>query len=155
MQLPDATIDHQGESYYLHASVTRPNSSAPHRHCVIVVLLCTVQSLLGLPWKQCHLFQLDVDFPAIVTDCGGNVAKAFNTTLQWDWLCCGCHLIHNVVNDEGLESLKNHAANPAQATAAMVQEALDKSVLLSFSLHCCTNDLPIVPDEHVCNVLHS
>ena len=23
------------------------------------------------------------------------------------------------------------------------------------SLHCCTNDLPIVPNEHVCNVLHS
>ena len=23
------------------------------------------------------------------------------------------------------------------------------------SLRCCTNDLPIVPDEHVCNVLHS
>ena len=63
----------------------------------------------------------------------GNVAKAFNTTLQWDWFCCGCHLIHNVVN-AGLESLKNHAANPAQATVAMVQKALDRSVLLSF--HC-------------------
>ena len=64
--------------------------------------------------EQCRLFKLHVDFPAIVTDCGGNVAKAFNTTLQWDWLRCGCHLIHNVVN-AGLESLKNHAANPAQA----------------------------------------
>ena len=69
--------------------------------------------------EQCYLFKLHVDFPAIVTNCGGNVAKDFNTTLQWDWLCCGCHLIHNVVN-AGLETLKNHAANPAQATAAMV-----------------------------------
>ena len=83
--------------------------------------------------EQSCLFKLHVDFPAIVTDYGGNVAKAFNTTLQWDWLRYGCHLIHNVVN-AGLESLKNHAANPAQATAARVQEALDKSVLLSY--HC-------------------
>ena len=83
--------------------------------------------------EQYRLFKLHVGFLAIVTDCGGNVAKAFNTTLQWDWLCCGCHLIHNVVN-AGLGSLKNHVADPAQATAAMIQEALDKSVLLSF--HC-------------------
>ena len=83
--------------------------------------------------EQCRLFKLHVDFTAIVTDCGGNVAKAFNTTLQWDWLRCGCHLIHNVVN-AGLESLKNHAANSAQPTAARVQEALDRSVLVSF--HC-------------------
>ena len=83
--------------------------------------------------EQCHLFNLHVDFPAIVTDCRGNVAKAFNTTLQWDWFCCGCHLIHNVVK-AGLETLKNHAANPAQATVAMIQEALDRSVLLS--CHC-------------------
>ena len=81
--------------------------------------------------EQCRLLKLYVDFPAIVTDCGGNVAKAFNTTLQWDWLRYGCHLIHNVVN-AGLESLKNHAANPAQTTTAMVQEALDRLVLLSF-----------------------
>ena len=88
--------------------------------------------------EQCRLFNLHVDFPAIVTDCGGNVAKAFNTTLQWDWLRCGCHLIHNVVN-AGLETLKNHAANPAQATAAMVQEALDRSVLLSY--HCIVAEM--------------
>ena len=83
--------------------------------------------------EQCHLFKLHVNFLAIITDCGGNVANAFNTTLQWDWLRCGCHLTHNVVN-AGLESLKNHAANPAQPTAVRVQKALDKSVLLSF--HC-------------------
>ena len=82
---------------------------------------------------QCRLFKLHVDFPVVVTDCGGNVAKAFNTTLKWDWLCYGCHLIHNVVN-AGPESLKNHATNPAQCTTAMVQEALDKSMLLSY--HC-------------------
>ena len=83
--------------------------------------------------EQCGLFKLHVDFPTIVTDCGGNIAKAFNTTLQWDWLRCGCHLIHNVVN-AGLESLKNHAVNPTQAIAAMVQEALDRLALLFF--HC-------------------
>ena len=83
--------------------------------------------------EQCRLFQLHVDFPAIVTDCGGNVAKAFNSTLEWDWLRCGCHLIHNVVK-VGLDSLKNHALNPTQTMAATLQEAVDRSVVLS--LHC-------------------
>ena len=83
--------------------------------------------------EQCRLFQLHVDLPAIVSDCGGNVAKAFNTTLEWDWLCCGCHLIHNVAKAR-LDSLKNHALNPTQTIAATLQEALDKSMVLSF--HC-------------------
>ena len=83
--------------------------------------------------EQCRLFQLHVDFPAIVTDCGGNIAKAFNSTLEWDWLRCGCHLIHNVVKAR-LDSLKNHALNPAQTMVATLQEALDRSVVLSF--HC-------------------
>ena len=34
----------------------------------------------------------------------------------------------------GLDSLKNHALNPAQIMAATLQEALDRSVVLSF--HC-------------------
>ena len=52
----------------------------------------------------------------------------------------------------GLDSLKNNAANPAQVTATLLQEALDRSV--SLSIHCIAaqNDLPIVLDEHVCNV---
>ena len=74
-----------------------------------------------------------MDFLAIVTDCGGNVAKAFNNTVEWDWLRCGCHYIHNVVK-AGLDSLKNHALNPAQTMAATLQEALDGSVVLYF--HC-------------------
>ena len=83
--------------------------------------------------EQCCLFQLHVGFPAIATDCGGNVAKAFNTTLEWDWLFCGCHLLHNVVKAE-LDSLKNHALNPTQTMVATLQEAFDRSVVLSF--HC-------------------
>ena len=104
--------------------------------------------------KQCYLFKLHVDFLAIVTDCGANVAKTFNTTLQWDWLRCGCHLLNNVVK-AGLDALKNNAANLAQATNALVQEALDRSVLLSFHCIVAQNDLATVSDEHVCNVLHS
>ena len=83
--------------------------------------------------EQCRLFQLHVDFLAIVIDCSGNIAKVFDTTLEWDWLCCGCHLIRNVVK-AGLEMLKNHALNPAQTMAATLLEALDRSVVLSF--HC-------------------
>ena len=70
-----------------------------------------------------------MDFPVSVTDCGGNVAKAFNSTLQWDWLRCGCYLIHNVVK-AGLDYLKNNAANPAQHSAVTLQEALDRLVVL-------------------------
>ena len=101
--------------------------------------------------EQCHLVKLHVDFPTIVTNCRGNVAKAFNITLQWDWLRYGCHLLHNVVK-AGLDALKNNAANPTQATAALVQEALDRSVLLSFHCIAAQGELSI---EHVCNVLHS
>ena len=104
--------------------------------------------------EQCHLFKLHVDFLAIVTDCGGNVAKAFNTNLQWDWLRCRCHLLHNVVK-AGLDALKKIVANPAQTTATLVQEALDRLVLLSFHCIAAQNNLPIVSDEHVCNVLYS
>ena len=104
--------------------------------------------------EQCHLYEFDVDFLAIVTNCKGNVAKDFNTTLQWDWLRCGCHLLHNVVK-AGWDNLKNNAANPAQTTAALEQETLDRSVLLSFHCIAAQNDVPIVSDEHVCNVLHS
>ena len=79
---------------------------------------------------------------------------ASNTTLQWDWLCYGCHFLHNVVK-AGLDCLKNNAANPTQAIATLVQEALDRSVLLSFHCIAAKNDLSIVLDEHVCHVLHS
>ena len=104
--------------------------------------------------EQCHLFKLHVYFPTIVTDCAGNIAKAFNTTLQWDWLRYECHPIHNVAK-AGLDALKNNTTIPAQATAALVQEALDRSMSLSFHCIVAQNDLPIVSDEHVCNVLHS
>ena len=55
----------------------------------------------------------------------------------------------------GLDGLKNNATNPAQGMAALVQDALDRSALLSFHSIGPQNDLPIVSDEHVCNVLHS
>ena len=54
-----------------------------------------------------------------------------------------------------LDALKNNTANPTQVMAALVQEALGRSVLLSFHCIAAQNDLPIVSDEHVCIVLHS
>ena len=102
--------------------------------------------------EQCHLFKLHVDFPAIITNCGGNVVKAFKSTLQWDWLRCGCHFIHNMVK-AGLDSLKNHATNPAQTIVALLEGALDKPVVLSF--HCIVAQMICVASkEHVCNVFH-
>ena len=59
--------------------------------------------------------------------------KGLQQHLQWDWLCCGYHLIHNVVK-AGLDSLKNHATNLAQTIATLLQEALNRLVVLPF--HC-------------------
>ena len=33
----------------------------------------------------------------IMTNCGSNVVSAFEHHRGWDWLRCGCHLLHNVV----------------------------------------------------------
>ena len=86
-------------------------------------MLCIVVARLAL--EQCKLFDLYVRFPAIVADCGGNVAKAFNSTLRWDWLRYGCHLIHSVVK-AGLDALRNHAANPAQRAVVDLLMAIDR-----------------------------
>ena len=84
------------------------------------MLSCCVRTVIArLAMEQYHLFKLHVDFPAIVTDCRGNVTKAFNNTLQWDGLHSRCHLLYNVVK-VGLDALKNNVANCAQATAALV-----------------------------------
>ena len=85
--------------------------------------MCIV--IVGLAKEQLELFGLNVDFPVIVTDCAVNMRKAFNNTLRWDWLRCGCHLIHNVVT-AGFTSLKNNAQNPAQIEARKCQQALDR-----------------------------
>ena len=55
----------------------------------------------------------------------------------------------------GLDTLKNNAVNPTQAMAMLLQEALDRSVLLSFQCIVAQNHLAIASYEHVCNVLHS
>lgn len=85
-------------------------------------------------------FDLQVGYPAIVTDCAQNMRKAFNTTLQWDWVRCGCHLVHNVVAD-GFKSMKNHAQNAAQHHARDCQEALERFVLNPCTAHHCRSYL--------------
>ena len=85
--------------------------------------MCIVIACLAK--EQLEMFGLNVAFPAIVTDCGANMRKAFNNTLQWDWLRCGCHLIHNVVT-AGFTTLQNNAHNPAQTEARKCQQALDR-----------------------------
>ena len=35
--------------------------------------------------------------PTFVTDCGGNVSAAVDRAYVADWMRCGCHLLHNVV----------------------------------------------------------
>ena len=122
----EARIDHEG-ACSLSMLQSHAHFSIFGGCWLILFFVCTIVARLAL--QQCELFGLYVDFPAIVTNCGGNVAKAFNSTLQWDWLRCGCHLIHNVVK-AGLDCLKNNAANPAQQSAVTLQEALDRLVVL-------------------------
>ena len=118
--------------YCLHASVTNqitPLLTTLPNYCLVVY----VQSLLGLLWSNavcsnCMWTSLLLSPIAVATS-----PRLSTAPLQWDWLRCGCHLIHNVVK-AGLDSLKNHALNPAQTMAATLQEALDRSVVLSF--HC-------------------
>ena len=85
--------------------------------------MCTVITCLAK--KQLEMFGLNIAFPAIVTDCGANMRKTFHNTLQWDWLFCGYHLIHNVVT-AGFTTLRNNAHNPAQIEAKKCQKALDR-----------------------------
>ena len=117
--------------YFLHASIIfqllfllkmLPN-------CYIVVYRVVV----CLALEQCRLFGLHLDFLAIINDWKSNVAKAFNNTLEWDWLHCGCLLIHNVIK-VGLDTLRNNAINLAQAMPTLLQHVLDKLAVLPS--HC-------------------
>ena len=78
--------------------------------------MCTV--IARLAREQLEMVGLNVDFPAIATDCGANMRKAFNNTLQWDWL-------HNVVTP-GFATLKNNVHNLAQSEARKCQQPLDR-----------------------------
>ena len=75
--------------------------------------------------EQLEMLGLNVAFPAIVTDCGTNMRKAFNNTLQWDWLHHGCYLIHNVVT-AGFPTLRNNMHNLAQTKPRKYQQALHR-----------------------------
>ena len=143
----DASIDHQDESqnifnmqqpYPNGESISLPMAMISRAflstfpgtwrgHVMLLIILfwpvCTV--IARLAKEQLEMFGLNVAFPAIVTDCGANMRKAFNNTLQWDWLRCGCHLIHNVVT-AGFTTLRNNAHNPAQTEAKKCQQALDR-----------------------------
>ena len=85
--------------------------------------MCIV--LARLAKEQLEMFGLNVAFPAIVTNCGANMRKAFSNTLQCNWLRCGCYLIHNVVT-AGFTTLSNNAHNPSQTEATKCQQALDR-----------------------------
>ena len=85
--------------------------------------MCTV--IAHLTERQLEIFGLNGAFPAIFTDCGANMRKVFNNILQWDWLHCGCHLIHNVVT-ACFTTLRNNAHNPAQTEARKCPQSLDR-----------------------------
>lgn len=45
-------------------------------------------------------------FPTVVTDAGGNVSRAVDDLLGWNWYRCLAHLVHNVVCAGTAEALK-------------------------------------------------
>ena len=92
--------------------------------------------IVGMAKDALKTFDLRVGYPTMVTDCAQNMRKAFNTTLQWDWVRCGCHLIHNVVS-EGFKTVKNHAQNSAQHRARDYQQAIERFVFNPCSTHHC------------------
>ena len=92
---------------------------------LLIILFWPVCIMIALLAKeQLEMFGLNAAFPAIITNCGANVRKALNNTLQWDWLCCGCHLIHNVVT-ASFATLRNDMHNLGQIEAGKCQQALD------------------------------
>ena len=100
--------------------------------------------------EQCKLLTLYAKFPTIITNCGGNVAKAFHSTLKENWFYYDYHLIHDVMKSK-LESLKNHATNATQHMACLCQEAwIDQ--LCYLPLYCCINVEPMT--ENMFSVLH-
>ena len=75
--------------------------------------------------EKLEMFRFNVAFRTIVTDCGANMRKGFNNTLQWDWLHCGCNLIHNVVTTS-FTTPRNNAHNLAQIEAIKCRQDLDR-----------------------------
>ena len=89
---------------------------------ILFSLVCTV--IARLAKEQLEMFGLNVAVADIVTDYGANMRKAFNNTLQWDWLHCGCHLIRNAVTSSFI-TLRNNVKS-SQTEARKYQQALDK-----------------------------
>ena len=64
-------------------------------------------------------------YRTIVTDCGSNVVSAFDRHRGWDWLRCGCHLVHNVVMGS-LQDIKNMSHIGVHTAVGRIQCALDR-----------------------------
>ena len=64
-------------------------------------------------------------YRTIATDYGSNVVSAFNRHRGWDWLRCGCHLVHNVVMGS-LQVIKNMSHTSEHTSAGRIQRALDR-----------------------------
>ena len=62
-------------------------------------------------------------FRTIVTDGGSNVKSAFDRAGGWDWLRCGCHVLHNVVC-HGLTWVQQMGEPHPQSPAGRMHRAL-------------------------------
>ena len=64
-------------------------------------------------------------YRTIVTDGGSNVVSAFDRHRGWDWLRCGCHLLHNVVMGS-FQVIKNMSHTDEHTLAGRIHRALDR-----------------------------
>lgn len=80
--------------------------------------------------------------PAIGDNCRDHVANAFNSTLKWDWLRCGRHLIYNVVKI-GLDFLKDHSQSNT-TYGVCIASGTGQIAGVFFSQYCSMNPQPIV-----------
>lgn len=91
----DVKIDRQGAyTLSMHQSQAEVSLSLGLAHFFV---LCFLHNRRSTCIGAMQVFDLRVSFPTIVTNRKANVAKAFNTTLEWHLLHCGCHLIHYIV----------------------------------------------------------
>ena len=75
--------------------------------------------------KEVEKYNLTGWYPTVVTDAGSEVSKAFDRAGRWDWMRCGCHLIHNAVQ-QGLTALHARYQNPAYRRECAMWEALER-----------------------------
>ena len=132
-------FEHTSKNCFLHVSIQ------------FMHLLCMPCAVVER-YVQQHLkdMGLSPEYPTFVTDCGGNVAAAFDggemkearkegAVKEYDWMRCSCHLFHNVVT-AGLKKVENLGRQGVGGERRhMLHNALTRCCTERLSLKFCYN----------------